>query len=148
VSYPNDSRPASSDPTPTDVAALDDAALVERLRRGGHDLGREVIDEVVARGARLVPPLAGILRDERLWTSAAEAELWAGVHACGALAASGSPGAVEPLLGAARAAQEHGDDCLLEAMLRLFLRIDPASYLPRLPHEVAPGQDRARPAPK
>jgi hypothetical protein len=72
------------------LAASTDAELAEIWKEVGLYVPREMVDETVRRGARMVPYLGSMLTDEDLWAEGPESRPgWAPAHALMLLAAIG-----------------------------------------------------------
>lgn len=75
-----------------DFASLSDDALARAWRQVGLEVPPEMVQETVRRGERMVPALASMITDSRLWETDAP-DRWAPAHALFLLAAIGSPSA-------------------------------------------------------
>jgi hypothetical protein len=97
------------------LQVLTDDQLLDYLRTQEDRLSREVVDEVVRRGERMIAPLSEICRDERSWKQA-DALYWAPVHASFILGATGDDRAVKGLLAALRWSARYDVDWVYRAM--------------------------------
>lgn len=80
------------------LADISDEALLARLSTDGDRMPREVVDEIVRRGARMVAPLAAICADEDAWYEEDGDASWKPIHATFILGAIGGERAVDGLL--------------------------------------------------
>lgn len=94
---------------------LTDDQLIEFLRTQEDRLPREVVDEFVRRGERMIAPLTEICRDERSWKQA-DALYWAPVHATFILGATGDERSARGLLAALRWSARYDVDWVYRAM--------------------------------
>jgi len=97
------------------LSLLTDDQLLDYLRTQEDRLPRAVVDEIVARGERMIAPLAEICRDERSWKQA-DALYWAPVHASFILGATGDDRAVKGLLAALRWSARYDVDWVYRAL--------------------------------
>jgi hypothetical protein len=97
------------------LQVLTDDQLLDYLRTQEDRLSRDLVDEVVRRGERMIPPLSEICRDERSWKQA-DALYWAPVHASFILGATGDDRAVKGLLAALRWSARFEVDWVYRAM--------------------------------
>lgn len=101
---------------------MTDDELIKLLYTEGDRLARERADEVVARGAEIVPRLAEIVTKTEAWAAEGDAS-WAPIHAVYLLGAIGGEAAVAPLVEALRFACEDEVDWAYDAMPAIFSRI-------------------------
>lgn len=99
----------------TDYARMGDEELIRLLHTEEDTLPREAADEIVRRGAAVVPRLANIVTDRAAWDEIDE-PLWAPVHATYLLGAIGGPDVVPPLLAALRFSDELEVDWVYDAL--------------------------------
>ncbi|HXX92450.1 MAG TPA: hypothetical protein VEN81_02385, partial [Planctomycetota bacterium] len=97
------------------LQVLTDDQLLDYLRTQEDRLGREIVDEFVRRGDRLIVPLVEICRDERSWKQA-DGLYWTPVHASFILGATGDDRAVRGLLAALRWSARYGVDWVYRAL--------------------------------
>jgi hypothetical protein len=105
---------ARSDPDRS-LGMLTDDALVDLLFTEEDRLPRAAVDEILARGPRLVDALATLVVDPRNW-QAPRPQWWATMHATFILAAVPDPACDAPLLSAMRDAEARGNDWISGAM--------------------------------
>jgi hypothetical protein len=94
---------------------FDDEELIALLFTQEDRLPRAAVDEIVARGSRLLGSLIAIVIDSRNW-AAPLPDWWAPVHATFILAAIPDPTCDAPLLSAMRDAEARGNDWISGAM--------------------------------
>jgi hypothetical protein len=94
---------------------LTDEQLLDYLRTQEDRLVREVVDEFVRRGERMLAPLTEICRDERSWKQG-DALYWTPVHAAFILGATGDERAVKGLLAALRWSARYDVDWVYRAL--------------------------------
>jgi hypothetical protein len=95
------------------ASTFTDDALLDLLFSAGDQVPRDAIDEIVRRGARLVPRLAALIDDEDLWITD-EAARWAPIHATFILAAMKAPGALDVVLRALELAVDFDEPFLID----------------------------------
>ncbi|MFZ5877276.1 MAG: YecA family protein [Nitrospirota bacterium] len=103
-----------TDSTPT-YADLSDDALLGLLSTEEDRLPRAAADAIIARGARMVPPLTWVVMDPSNWQTDSSA-WWAPIHAAYLLAAIGGEDAFMGLLTAADHAEAHECEWILTAL--------------------------------
>jgi hypothetical protein len=97
------------------LSLLTDDQLLEYLRTQEDRLPREIVDEFVRRGEKMIAPLTGICRDERAWKQT-DALYWTPVHATFILGAIGDERAVKGLLASLRWSARYGVDWVYRAL--------------------------------
>src|SRR5204863_226164 len=85
------------------------------LRTQEDRLSREVVDEFLRRGERILLPLTDLCRDERSWKQT-DALYWTRIHAAFILGATGDERAVKGLLAALRWSARYDVDWVYRAM--------------------------------
>lgn len=110
---------------------LSDEALLDLLYTAGDRLSREVVDELLRRGPRVLPVLAEIVADKSAWTLPLP-EWWAPVHATYLLGAMDTPVALVPLLTALRWADAFDCDWVTEDLPSIFAGQSAAAFEPLL----------------
>jgi hypothetical protein len=104
---------------PTAYLSLSDAELINLIFLEEDRLPIDFVRESVARGERLVPALAAVVREPSSWKRE-DAGLWAPLHACFALGAIGGPGAEAALIEAFPLAGEADFDWVNEEFPSIF----------------------------
>ncbi len=99
----------------TDYGRMSDEELLRLLHTEEDTLPREAADEIVRRGAAVVPRLAEIVTDREAWDGIDEA-FWTPVHATYLLGAIGGPDVVQPLLAALRYSNELEVDWVFDVL--------------------------------
>jgi hypothetical protein len=115
---------------PADFPSLSNDALVDLLFLAEDRLSKEVALEIVSRGWRIVPRLAAIASDQKVWEATAP-RWWAAVHATFILAAIGGGAAGAAIVKALRMAIQLDCDVVLDEMWTILGWLDPAT-LPAL----------------
>jgi hypothetical protein len=110
---------------------LGDAELIELLHTAGDNLPREVIDEFMERGHRMIPFLFVIVSDKTGWTRPLP-EWWAVVHASYILGAYETAEAMPGLLAALRWSDAFDCEWVTEDLPGMFGRLGKAAYGPLL----------------
>ncbi len=120
--------------------SLSDDELVDLLYTLGDRVPRDVVDEFLRRGPRMVPVLAGIVADKAGWTQPLP-EWWAVVHATYLLGAFAVPECLVPLLCALRWADAFDCDWVTEDLPSMFGRLGngAAGALSRVLEDVTAG---------
>ena len=108
---------------------MSDAELIEQLCSLGDNLPREVIDEVVERGTRVIPYLQAIVADKNSWTRPAP-EWWMVVHATYALGAMETPEALPALLSALRWSDAFECEWVAEDLPCMFGKLGEVAFAP------------------
>jgi hypothetical protein len=103
---------------------MTDDDLIRRLHTEEDRLPREAADAIIARGAAIVPRLAGIVARRDAWRAEDET-WWAPIHATFLLGAIGGPDAIPPLLAALRFASAEDVDWVHEAMPDILAALGP-----------------------
>ena len=103
-------------------AALNDAELVNLMFTGADRLPLEFAREVIARGARLIPPMAEIIAGPENWVRG-DAGWCAVLHAVFLTGAIGGKEAVKPLIDAIFPATENSNHWITEALPAIFGRV-------------------------
>jgi hypothetical protein len=104
------------------TAASTDDELADLWKKVGLDVPKELVDETVRRGGRMVPYLGALLTDQDLWESDSEGR-WAPVHAIFLLQAIKDPSATPYVVDAFR--RGLGMDWLVENGDNLVLSFGP-----------------------
>jgi len=108
---------------------LTEDQLVDLLRISEDTLTRDVVDEFVSRGERMVWKLTELCRDERSWTQGGSA-FWAPIHATFILGAFEDSRALMGLLAALRWSAKYDVDWIYEKMPSILGRIGRPAILP------------------
>lgn len=111
--------------------SLSDAELIELLHTAGDGLPREIVDEFLERGHRMIPYLFVIVSDKGGWTRPLP-EWWAVVHATYILGAYETPEALTGLLSALRWADAFDCEWVAEDLPSMFGRLGKTAYGPLL----------------
>lgn len=85
--------------------------------------------EAISRGARLIPALATIVRDEHNWERE-DTGWWAVIHASHLLGAIGGTEAISPFIDAFILAEEHDADWLFDEFPSIFGALGPGVIAP------------------
>lgn len=110
-----------------DLRRLGNDELIDLLFRSEDKLPRAAIDEVIGRGAEMVPFLADIVMDRLAWTEALP-EWWATVHATYALGSIGTPETLTPLLAALRWSDAYDNEWVTEDLPSILGSLGDISY--------------------
>jgi hypothetical protein len=116
-------------PASRDYSAMPDAELLGLLFSEEDRLPAECAREAVARGARLIPALAGIVGAEKNWLSG-PAEWWAVTHATFLLGAIGGKDAAAPLVKSLFHAVKRENDWINEELPSIFGNLGPDALAP------------------
>jgi len=108
---------------------LTEDQLVDFLRTSEDTITRDVVDELVARGERMVWKLTDLCRDERSWTQGGTA-FWAPVHATFILGAFEDSRALMGLLASLRWSAKYDVDWVYEKLPAIIGRIGRPAILP------------------
>jgi hypothetical protein len=108
---------------------LTEDQLIDLLRTSEDRLTRDLVDECVARGERMVWKLTDLCRDERSWTQAGAA-FWAPVHATFILGAFEDSRALMGLLASLRWSAKYDVDWVYEKLPSVLGRIGRPAILP------------------
>jgi hypothetical protein len=108
---------------------LTEAQLVDVLYQHEDRLTRDVIDEFVARGERMIWRLTDLCRDERSWTEPGAA-FWAPIHATFILGAFEDSRALMGLLASLRWSTKYDVDWVYEKLPSIIGRIGRPAILP------------------
>ncbi len=109
--------------------SLTDEALLDLLFTEEDRLPRTAVDALLARGARLVEPLAALVSDPEAWRQALPA-WWAPIHATFLLGAIGGPSVVPALLRALEQAYAHNCDWVTCEIPAIMGRLGPSARPP------------------
>lgn len=116
---------------PVRYHSVPDLDLVELLFTAGDELPREVVDEFLRRGTRVLPLLHDIVADKGLWMAPLP-EWWAAVHATYILGATENPEVLRSLLTALRWADAFDCDWVTEDLPSMLGRLGTAGWQPLL----------------
>jgi hypothetical protein len=108
---------------------LSEEQLIESLWTAEDRLTREVVDEFVSRGERMIWRLTGLCRDEHSWTQEGPAS-WAPVHATFILGAFGDSRALMGLLASLRWSAKYDVDWVYENLPSILGLIGRSAILP------------------
>ena len=108
---------------------LTEDQIVDLLRVSEDTLTRELVDECVARGERMVWKLTDLCREERSWTQAGSA-FWAPIHATFILGAYEDSRALMGLLASLRWSAKYDVDWVYEKLPSILGRIGRPALLP------------------
>ena len=108
---------------------LTEDQLIEFLRTSEDTITRDLVDEYVSRGERMVWKLTDLCRDERSWTQGGSA-FWAPVHATFILGAFEDSRALMGLLAALRWSAKYDVDWVYEKLPAIIGRIGRPAVLP------------------
>jgi hypothetical protein len=108
---------------------MSDGELVELLHTQGDGLPRDVVDEFLDRGPRMIPLLYVIVGDKGSWTQPPP-QWWAAVHATYILGAYESPETLSPLLAALRWADAFDNEWVAEDLPSILGKLGRAAYAP------------------
>jgi hypothetical protein len=108
---------------------LTEEQLIESLWTAEDRLSREMVDEFVGRGERMIWRLTDLCRDERSWTEPGAAS-WAPVHATFILGAFGDSRALMGLLASLRWSAKYDIDWVYEKLPSILGRIGRPAILP------------------
>src|SRR5262245_51728923 len=108
---------------------LTEDQLIDLLRISEDTLTRDMVDEFVARGERMVWKLTDLCRDERSWTQGGAA-FWAPVHATFILGAFEDSRALMGLLASLRWSAKYDVDWVYEKLPSILARIGRSAILP------------------
>ena len=108
---------------------LTEDQLIEFLRGSEDTITRDLVDEYVARGERMVWKLTDLCRDERSWMQGGAA-FWAPVHATFILGAFEDSRALMGLLAALRWSAKYDVDWVYERLPAIIGRIGRPAILP------------------
>src|SRR5688572_7998404 len=103
--------------------------LIELLHTEEDRLAREVVDECVSRGERMIWRLTDLCRDERSWMQSGPAS-WAPVHATFILGAFEDSRALMGLLASLRWSAKYDVDWVYEKLPSILARIGRPAILP------------------
>ncbi len=106
-----------------------DEQLIDSLWTAEDRLTREMVDEFVGRGERMIWRLTDLCRDERSWTEPGAA-FWAPVHATFILGAFGDSRALMGLLASLRWSAKYDIDWVYEKLPSILGRIGRPAILP------------------
>ena len=110
---------------------LADIELIDLLHTMGDGLPREVVDEILARGPRMIPYLYVIVAEKSSWTRYLP-EWWAAVHATYILGAFGTQETLPALLSALRWSDAFDCEWVTEDLPSMFGRLGEPAYGPLL----------------
>lgn len=113
----------------TSFHPLTEAQLIELFHTGEDRLTRELVDECVARGERMIWRLTDLCRDERSWTQTGPA-FWAPVHATFVLGAFEDSRALMGVLASLRWSAKYDVDWVHEKLPSILGRIGRPAILP------------------
>ena len=105
---------------------LSDEELVRLIFGEGDRLPKDFAQEVVARGQRIAPLLAGVIQDRENWFRE-DTGFWSAVHATLLLGAIGAEKAVPALIDAMFCASEADNDWVNEQMASIWGAIGPCA---------------------
>jgi hypothetical protein len=108
---------------------LGEAQVLELLRQEEDRLERQVVDDALSLGERMIWRLTDLCRDERAWTQPGAA-FWAPVHATYILGAFEDSRALMGLLASLRWSAKHGVDWVYEKLPSILGRIGRPALLP------------------
>lgn len=111
--------------------SLADADLIDLLYSAGDELPRDVVDELLRRGPRVIPLLHEIVADKSTWTQPLP-HWWAAVHATYVLGAMESAETLIPLLTALRWADAFDCDWVTEDLPSILGKLGGAVRQPLL----------------
>ncbi len=103
--------------------------LLKELETLGDQAPRGLLEELVACGARAVPPLIDVLKNPAYW-EAEDERAWMPLHAAKALGRIGDPRAIPALLDALALADQADNEWLLEELPVVLARFGPAAVGP------------------
>lgn len=104
---------------------LDDDDLIDFLFTEEDFLTRDIVDEFLRRGERMIEPLWNIIKERNSWNG--DSDWWSAVHATYIIAAIGGKDAIIPLIASLRFADYLGCDWLTEYFQSMFGKIGPAA---------------------
>lgn len=110
---------------------LADTELIDLLHSMGDGLPREVAEEILARGPRMIPYLYVIVSDKSSWTRFLP-EWWATVHSTYLLGAFSTVETIPALLSALRWADAFDCEWVTEDLPSMFGRLGEPAYGPLL----------------
>lgn len=113
---------------------LSDVELIDLMHSMGDGLPREVVDEALDRGSRIIPYLYVIVSDKSAWTRPLP-DWWATVHATYILGAFEAPETLPALMSALRWADAFDCEWVTEDLPSMFGRLGEIAYGPL--HSVA-----------
>ena len=108
---------------------LTEDQLIDLLHTSEDRLTRDLVDEVVARGERMVWKLTDLCRDEQSWTQGGRA-FWAPIHATFILGAFEDSRALMGLLAALRWSAKYDVDWVYEKLPSILGRLGRPAILP------------------
>lgn len=108
---------------------LSDVEIIDLMHSMGDGLPREVVDEALDRGSRIIPYLYVIVSDKSAWTRPLP-DWWATVHATYILGAFEAPETLPALLSALRWADAFDCEWVTEDLPSMFGRLGEISYAP------------------
>lgn len=108
---------------------LSDVELIDLMHSMGDGLPREVVDELLDRGSRVIPYLYVIVSDKTAWTRPIP-DWWATVHATYILGAFEIPETLPALLSALRWADAFDCEWVTEDLPSMFGRLGDIAYGP------------------
>ncbi len=108
---------------------LTEAQIIELLRQEEDRLDRQVVDDALSLGERMIWRLTDLCRDERSWTQPG-APSWAPVHATYILGAFEDSRALMGLLASLRWSARYGVDWVYEKLPSILGRIGRPALLP------------------
>ncbi|OIO01537.1 MAG: hypothetical protein AUJ51_08415 [Elusimicrobia bacterium CG1_02_56_21] len=103
-------------------AALSDAELIDLMFTGADRLPMEFAREVIARGTRMIAPMAGIIAEPKNWERDDDG-CWAVLHSVFLAGAIGGKEAVKPLIASILPATETSNYWITEALPAIFGRV-------------------------
>jgi len=106
--------------------------LVEKLARSGLDVDRSLVEELLGRGAAVVPYLAQILDDDKYWrlNEKTLGSGWAPINALHLLGAIADPTGLEPILRVLHNRPDDLGDWLTEEVPSILACFGPAAIEP------------------
>ncbi len=110
-------------------SALSDQELLRLTFTERDQLPMNFAREAISRGARLIPLLAAVMRDERNWERE-DIGWWAVIHASHLLGAIGGTEAISPFIDAFIFAEEHDADWLFDEFPSIFGALGPGVIVP------------------
>ena len=108
---------------------LTEAQVLELLHQEEDRLERQVVDDALSLGERMIWRLTELCRDERSWTRSGP-EFWAPVHATFILGAFEDPRSLMGLLASLRWSAKYGVDWVYEKLPSILGRIGRPALLP------------------
>ena len=112
-----------------DYKRLHNEELIDLLFTEEDRLPRAAADEIIRRGAEILPLLAEIAMDRTLW-NADLPDWWAPVHATYCLAGIGGPDALVPLMAALRWSDAFDNEWITEDLPSMFGSLGEISWAP------------------